>query len=183
MEQLKSRERVRDQGEVFTRPQEVGKMLRMVDDKVRDISATFLEPAVGQGIFLQKILRKRLEYIVEEFPIPPNEKSKINRKFLQALFTLYGVDICPDNVEETKTNLFYEFKLSYPIQIKGEGSSVLKKAKEILDYNIIHGNTLEYINLQTGEDLKFQEWEFKKCYLTKQEFSFKQLIDGQTELF
>ena len=50
--QIKSKERVRERGEVFTAAREVNAMLDLVKDETENIDATFLEPACGTGNFL-----------------------------------------------------------------------------------------------------------------------------------
>ena len=45
--QIKSKERVRTRGEVFTAAREVNAMLDLVKDETENIDSTFLEPAHG----------------------------------------------------------------------------------------------------------------------------------------
>ena len=58
--QIKSKERVRERGEVFTAEREVNAMLDLVKDETERIDSTFLEPACGDGNFLSEILRRKL---------------------------------------------------------------------------------------------------------------------------
>ena len=58
--QIKSKERVRTRGEVFTAAREVNAMLDLVKDETENIDATFLEPACGTGNFLDEVLRRKL---------------------------------------------------------------------------------------------------------------------------
>ena len=58
--QIKSKERVRERGEVFTAEREVNAMLDLVKDETERIDSTFLEPACGDGNFLAEILRRKL---------------------------------------------------------------------------------------------------------------------------
>lgn len=53
-EQIKSKERVAEHGEVFTNTREVNAMLDMVQSESERIDSRFLEPACGTGNFLQK---------------------------------------------------------------------------------------------------------------------------------
>jgi len=55
-EQIKSRERVRSRGEVFTAPREVNAMLDLVKDETENIDSTFLEPACGTGKEAESVL-------------------------------------------------------------------------------------------------------------------------------
>ena len=54
--QIKSKQRVSDHGEVFTRQEEVYAMLDLVKYETLRIDARFLEPACGDGNFLIEIL-------------------------------------------------------------------------------------------------------------------------------
>ena len=49
--QIKSKQRVADHGEVFTREQEVNAMLDLVKNETLRIESRFLEPACGDGNF------------------------------------------------------------------------------------------------------------------------------------
>ena len=50
--QIKSKQRVADHGEVFTREQEVNAMLDLIEQRPLQDEATYLEPACGDGNFL-----------------------------------------------------------------------------------------------------------------------------------
>ena len=59
--QIKSKQRVVDHGEVFTAKREVNAMVDLVEPLASSITATVLEPACGEGVFLVEILNRRLE--------------------------------------------------------------------------------------------------------------------------
>lgn len=59
-QQVKSRKRVADHGEVFTAEREVNAMLDLVKQETDRIGSRFLEPACGNGNFLAEILRRKL---------------------------------------------------------------------------------------------------------------------------
>lgn len=61
--QVKSKERVQQHGEVFTNEREVKAMLDMVKQQSKSITATFLEPACGDGNFLVEILHRKLDSV------------------------------------------------------------------------------------------------------------------------
>ncbi|CAN5478690.1 hypothetical protein BH10BAC5_BH10BAC5_25960 [soil metagenome] len=50
--QIKTKKRVSDHGEVFTAQREVNAMLDLVKQETERIDSTFLEPACGTEIFL-----------------------------------------------------------------------------------------------------------------------------------
>ena len=139
--QVKSRERVASHGEVFTAQREVKAMCDLVAEQCSDYSATFLEPACGDGNFLAEILTRKLDSIAND---PDYE-----RKSLIALSSLYGIDILPDNISACKRRLFriwdsHSHSL-YPAKIQ---------AARILDYNIVCGDSLR------PETINFMEWTF-----------------------
>lgn len=61
---IKSADRVKDIGEVFTPEKTVDFMLDQpeVKAKVNSLTATFLEPSAGEGAFLAELLRRKLAY-------------------------------------------------------------------------------------------------------------------------
>ena len=65
--QIKSKQRVADHGEVFTREQEVNAMLDLVKDETLRIESRFLEPACGDGNFLIQILKRKLEIVEKNY--------------------------------------------------------------------------------------------------------------------
>lgn len=65
--QIKSKQRVADHGEVFTREQEVNAMLDLVEDETLRIESRFLEPACGDGNFLIQILKRKLEIVEKNY--------------------------------------------------------------------------------------------------------------------
>lgn len=58
--QVKSKKRVADHGEVFTNEREVNAMLDLVKHETERIDSRFLEPACGNGNFLAEVLRRKL---------------------------------------------------------------------------------------------------------------------------
>ncbi|WP_288346328.1 hypothetical protein [uncultured Haemophilus sp.] len=65
--QIKSKQRVADHWEVFTREQEVNAMLDLVEDETLRIESRFLEPACGDGNFLIQILKRKLEIVEKNY--------------------------------------------------------------------------------------------------------------------
>ena len=60
-QQVISRKRVADHGEVYTAPREVNAMLDLVRQETERIDSRFLEPACGTGNFLTEILKRKLQ--------------------------------------------------------------------------------------------------------------------------
>jgi len=88
---LRSKERVSENGEVFTPDHIVDKMNALIPDEVwKDPEYIFLEPTCGDGQFLVKILEKRIEN-----GIPLED----------ACNTLFGMDIMYDNIIHSLTRV------------------------------------------------------------------------------
>ena len=93
--QVKSKQRVADHGEVYTNLREVNAMLDLVKEQSESLSATFLEPACGNGNFLIEILRRKLRTLAEQYR---NDPLAYDTHLLQVVSSMYGIDILPDNI-------------------------------------------------------------------------------------
>jgi len=88
---MKSQERIKQTGEVFTPPELVNEMLdKLPEDQWTDPSKTFIDPACGSGNFLVEVVRRKIESGAQP---------------LHALMTTYGADIMPDNITECQQRL------------------------------------------------------------------------------
>ena len=63
--QVKSKERVTEFGEVYTSQREVNAMLDLVKQETERLDSRFLEPACGDGNFLIEVLNRKLEVLVK----------------------------------------------------------------------------------------------------------------------
>lgn len=133
---IKSKDRVRERAEVFTQPREVNNILALTQ-ATSNPYWRFLEPACGNGNFLEAILRQRLERLKQD----RIEWHAKNREFsvLKVLSTIYGVDIAEDNIDECKKRLqgvvFEYFK-------KKSSKGFLLAMDEIMRTNLIVGDML-----------------------------------------
>lgn len=83
--------RVKATGEVFTPTPLVQEVLDNLDQNLfKDSNRTFLDPSCGDGQFLGEVLIRKIEN---------------GSTFEQALSTVYGVDLMPDNVAECRRRL------------------------------------------------------------------------------
>ena len=81
----RDRLRVKSTGECFTPTPLVQEILdRLPDTQFTDPTKTFLDPSCGDGQFLSEVLIRKMEN---------------GSTFEQALGTIYGVDLMPDNVK------------------------------------------------------------------------------------
>lgn len=101
---IKSSERVRDLGEVFTPAATVEEMLEMLPADMWAVhpSPTFLEPACGDGNFLIAIFTRKLVEVSRAFdhgrlPSGDSEESALFHA-LEALASIYAVDISVENI-------------------------------------------------------------------------------------
>ena len=97
----------------------------MLDKLPKDIwddpTKSFIDPAGGSGNFVIEILKRKL---------------KNNHPPLQALSTIFSIELLPDNVEEMKQRLL---DLLPPLS-----DDDLTKAKDIIDHNIIAHDALTW---------------------------------------
>ncbi len=172
--QVKSKERVRDNGEVFTNEREVNAMLDLVKQETERIDSRFLEPACGNGNFLIEILRRKLEVVKTRYK---KSQWEYEKNALIAVMSIYGVDIMSDNVNECIERLLNLFKEYYESLFKTRTKSdYLKIAKFILTKNILCGNALT-MKANNEKPIVFAEWSFVKgSMVQRRDFSYEQLI-------
>jgi len=89
-QQVKTKKRVTDHGEVFTSEREVNAMLDLVKQETERIDSRFLEPACGTGNFLVEILRRKIEVVKKNYKRNPHEFEKYA---VLAVTSVYGVDL------------------------------------------------------------------------------------------
>ena len=96
-EQVKSKHRVAQYGEVLTAPREVNAMLDLVKQETERIESRFLEPACGTGNFLIEILRRKLEVVEKRYA---KSQVEFERYAVLAVSSIYGIDILDENVQQ-----------------------------------------------------------------------------------
>lgn len=176
---IKSKLRVQKHGEVFTPQWMVEKMLKSkeIRDFCTNLDTTFLEPAVGEGIFLTTILRKKLEMVEKEYA---NSLIQYENFSLYALSTLYGIEILEDNAQMCVMNLYETYLESYTRVVekfsKNTKKSVLNSAKVIIKANIAQGDFLTQKTLN-NEPIIITEWRITNEISNKT----KQIFVDRTE--
>ena len=139
---IKSKERVNKFGEVFTPSNIVKDMLDLegVKEYSYTFDKTFLEPACGNGNFLVEILARKLSCLDS---LVNDDKDNWAMHMLQAVSTIYGVDIQEDNVFESRERMTKIILDKYEATYGSEMPSGLKKCvNAILVNNILCGNFL-----------------------------------------
>ncbi|MDR3233944.1 MAG: hypothetical protein LBT46_09840 [Planctomycetaceae bacterium] len=134
VQNIKSRERVRNHGEVFTAGREVKAMCDLVGEDIADIEKSVLEPAAGNGNFLVEILQRRIDKIAQT----PAKNGNKNFLLLVALSNIYAVDILADNVKEARQRL-KEIMLN---AVSRPGADYESAVDALLETNIIRGDFL-----------------------------------------
>lgn len=137
-EQVKSKQRVADHGEVFTNEREVNAMLDMVKQETERIDSRFLEPACGDGNFLAEILRRKLAVVSQRYG--KNVRDWEKYAFV-AVGSIYGVELLPDNAADCRARLFAILEASWNKVTKATGDPrFLDAIRYVLSRNILNGD-------------------------------------------
>lgn len=180
--QIKSKKRVADHGEVFTRPEEVKAMLDLMkDDTEKRDDARYLEPACGDGNFLIEILARKLA-VVEEIYHKSQREYEFNAVF--ALACLYGIELLEDNVSACRKRLLEYFQQQYErLFAEQTNEKVIEIAEFILSLNILHGDALSMKYAGRNEFLHFSHWSKqsfpRKWSLKRHDWIYQELIEQQ----
>lgn len=131
LELTKSKERVREYGEVFTPIHIVKQMCDMLEDEnpnrcVFEPSTTFLEPSCGEGVFIIEILRRKFA------------NCKNRNDYTISLNSVYGFELLADNVTKTIANVTL---------LCEEYFKPTKKEREIINEHIIQCDSLKILKL------------------------------------
>lgn len=183
-DQIKSKQRVMDHGEVFTSNKEVNAMLDLVKQETERIDSRFLEPACGTGNFLIEILNRKLKVVFDRY-----KKSQVEcEKYLVlAVGSLYGIDLLMDNVIECRKKLLTEVIGRYRACYKEKASEDVEKTLVmILSRNIVCGDALTMCD-QSGSPIIFSEWtNVTGAMIKRRDFAFSELLKTsgkQTSIF
>ena len=178
-QQIKSRQRVRDFGEVFTSPREVNAMLDLVKPETERIDSRFLEPACGEGAFLTEILRRKLAAVKSRYGKSPYDYE---RYAVVAVTSIYGIELLPDNAAACREKLFAIWDEEYTANMKSEASDVCREAvRFVLQKNIICGDS-RFMHLADGSPIVFSEWSLiTGTKIKRRDFELQNLIDDHSE--
>ena len=138
IELIKSKERVQSFGEVFTPIFIVKKMLRVVEDEIKNPETKFLEPSAGEGAFLCELLRQRLNFF----------KDRDEKFLLKLLANIYGIELLSENISvarEEMKKICREFIFD---------EEILQTADFVIEKNIVCADALDLKNILFGD------WQF-----------------------
>jgi hypothetical protein len=171
-QQVVSRKRVIDYGEVYTSQREVDAMLDLMKSETERIDSRFLEPACGTGNFLTEILNRKLQVVERRY-----RKSvfEYERYAVLAISSIYGIDILEDNVLACRDRLACMVEARCASLFRDE---FMPAVRYILQRNIIWGDAL---SLQTVSDppqpIVFSEWSMVNgCMIKRRDFTFHELL-------
>jgi hypothetical protein len=158
---MKTAERVRDLGEVFTPSSIVEAMLDLLPASMWQPhpSATFLEPAAGDGNFLVAILARKLAALTAaraEGALPAGDDvAAVEFHGLEALASIYGIDISVDNIiggspgheVGARTRILQTFTRWFEAEAGttlAERSVLLASATWVVEHNLLVANMLPF---------------------------------------
>ena len=151
--QIKSKERVAKHGEVFTAEREVKAMCDLVKNESERIDSRVLEPACGEGPFLQEMLKRKLETVKTRYSRSPHDFELYS---IVALSSLYGVELLEDNAQTCRYNLYDIWEKSYS-EFSEQRDDVKKAARYMVQTNILCGDALT-LKQNDGTPIVFAEW-------------------------
>lgn len=157
-ELIKSRERVKAHGEVFTPRHMVEQMLDLVRAELETgpdfVDKTFFEPSAGDGNFLVAILRRKLHAIEKRY-----QPAFWPTESLFALASIYGVELLEDNVAAARSALLAEFVAFHVARGVGcsPSTNLYRSAAHLIGANVVRGNTLTGLD-PNGELIEFSWW-------------------------
>ncbi|MDG1938427.1 MAG: hypothetical protein P8I62_06210 [Pseudomonadales bacterium] len=175
LRQIKSKERVRDLAEVYTNERQVKAMLDLIPLKKEDdiIHYRYLEPSSGNGNFLIEILRRKLDRVNEKYA--PKSLREYEFYIARALSTIYGIDICSENVFESRARLFTEIKSTFDMH---KGSFIYTPGFfSLIDY-ILYTNIVVGDSINKPEDIVLTEYKVNRREFAQAKFRLTDLSDS-----
>jgi len=156
---VKSAERVRDLGEVFTPAETVNAMLDSLPTDVwrHHPSRSFLEPACGDGNFLVAVLGRKLGVVAGAFSggslVAGASHDALEFHGLEALASIYAVDISVENViggapghetgaRERLVAIMREWHTEQVDRAAADMNRFARSSQWIVDRNVLVGNML-----------------------------------------
>ncbi len=136
----------------------------------------FLEPACGSGNFLEEILRRKLNSV----SVPRYGKGEhFEHRVLRCVASLYGIDICEENVSESRERLHSTVSAHVEAETGRPPSEDLESAVgAILGTNIICADTLA-----DAASIEFVEYRPGLRGTFIRTWSYLEAPDSQLDLF
>ena len=180
---LRSNERARELGEVFTNEREVKAMLDLVKDV--NFASRYLEPGCGSGNFLVEILARKFDLLTKlpevKSGLENGNLHEFHLKLITALGSLYGIDIDPHNVEESQKRVLY---LTLELYNKASrGAEMPISVKRAIEY-VIHNNIVLGDMISAPEGIEIYEYAELPGHKVKiRVFKYSDLLYPEDEVF
>ena len=172
--QVKSKSRVTNFGEVNTSEREVNAMLDLVKQETERLDSRFLEPACGDGNFLIEVLNRKLGVLVKKYK---KNQYEFERNSVVVVGSIYGDDILADNAQSARDRLFDRFIKVYEKYFKEYlNDNLIKSIRFILDRNIIHADALTLKQVDNEQPVTFSEWSIVNRKLKRRDFTLSDLL-------
>ncbi|MBT2200879.1 hypothetical protein KLI54_21760 [Bacillus thuringiensis] len=196
-DQIKSKNRVVDYGEVLTPSWLVNDMLDLIPAAATKISSRYLENSAGEGAFLVEILNRKLNLIFSTY----HKLDDLEFYTVVGLTNIYGLELLVDNIEICKSRL-RTLIMEYFIHRHNlkTSSQFFQVIDHILNINIINMNALthkvpmfnnhELVRDESGEIVysdmgRISEWEvdYDTRELQRIEYLYCDVVREQQERF
>jgi len=172
--QIISKERVAEFGEVYTSEREVNSMLDLVKQETERLDSRFLEPACGDGNFLIEVLNRKLEVLVKNHK---KNQYEFEKNSVVVVGSIYGVDILEDNAQIARDRLYNKYVETYKKLYEGSvNKNLILSVKFIIDSNIIHGDALTLKKVDSDMPVIFSEWGAFNNKIKRRDFTLADLI-------
>lgn len=176
-DQVVSKQRVRDYGEVLTPDHIVNAMLDLVKQETERIDARFLEPACGTGNFLIEVLNRKLRAVEKNYR---RSQIEFERNLVLAVSSIYGIDLLQDNVVACRQRLLEMANEKYSALYKSKAKAGVRRTlRFILERNIIWGDALTLKTVEEpAQPIIFSEWSpVKGSLIKRRDFAFRELVE------
>lgn len=180
---MRSNDRARELGEVFTNEREVKAMLDLLQDV--NFASRYLEPGCGSGNFLVEIFARKFQLLAELPEVKSGLRNgnlhEFHLKLVIALGSLYGIDIDELNVEESRERvLSLTFEL-YKSASRGVDMPIsVKKAMEF----VVHRNIVLGDMISAPEGIEIYEYAELPGHKVKiRVFKYSDLLYPEDEVF
>ena len=161
-------------------------MCDLVAAECERIDSRFLEPACGDGNFLAEVLRRKLATCQKKYGSPAL-RPDYEWASVQAVMSIYGVELLPDNAQACRDRLFNIWNEAYTtICAKAATDACREAVKFILRKNILCGDALSMRQGKGGKDdppITFAEWSFiDGARVKRRDFRLDKLIEANERM-
>jgi hypothetical protein len=170
---IRSKHRVEKFGEVFTPIDFVNDVLGEVRTVIDLEKAQVLDLACGTGNFAVQILRKKLESIVENDSLEKRQREELG---LEALMSIYGLELLADNVLKCRDRLLEDFVTCLELT---ESDEVTQAGKFVLMQNIVQADVLKMCDSEKSPII-LSKWVYMDGIYIQREH---QLIANQVDAY